>query len=234
MNADQIALLNMILANPDDDTPRLIYADWLEENGEPDRADWIRYQVTGIGRHQHQHYEDASDGGVPLCVQYQCLDTQEHPLRLITGLPAFDSTMGTGHPTLGKQCTPIYRRGFVDEVRCTLGCWLEFGPEIMRWHPVLVVRVTDKSPWESAANDEPHSGWWYQHRNSGVVDRFAYCDMDTTILDLMADDTKRIKTPVDYKYPGYGGIVAFASRTDAEDALSDALIRSAKDQSKRV
>jgi uncharacterized protein (TIGR02996 family) len=33
-----------ILAEPDEDTPRLIYADWLEENGEPGRAEFIRVQ----------------------------------------------------------------------------------------------------------------------------------------------------------------------------------------------
>jgi uncharacterized protein (TIGR02996 family) len=33
-----------ILANPDDDTPRLIYADWLEEHGEYAQSDFIRAQ----------------------------------------------------------------------------------------------------------------------------------------------------------------------------------------------
>lgn len=31
---------------PDDDTPRLIYADWLEEHGDPDRAAFIRHQCA--------------------------------------------------------------------------------------------------------------------------------------------------------------------------------------------
>lgn len=30
---------------PQDDTPRLIYADWLDENGEPERAAFIRLQI---------------------------------------------------------------------------------------------------------------------------------------------------------------------------------------------
>jgi uncharacterized protein (TIGR02996 family) len=38
------AFLQAILANPDDDTPRLVYADWLEERGRPDRAAFIRVQ----------------------------------------------------------------------------------------------------------------------------------------------------------------------------------------------
>lgn len=36
------ALLRTIIENPDDDFPRLCYADWLEENGEVSRAEFIR------------------------------------------------------------------------------------------------------------------------------------------------------------------------------------------------
>jgi uncharacterized protein (TIGR02996 family) len=43
MNAN--ALLAEILANPDDDTPRLVLADWLEEHGATDRASLIRVQI---------------------------------------------------------------------------------------------------------------------------------------------------------------------------------------------
>src|SRR5436190_13556603 len=38
---DEQALLRSICAEPDDDAPRLVYADWLEERGDP-RADYIR------------------------------------------------------------------------------------------------------------------------------------------------------------------------------------------------
>jgi uncharacterized protein (TIGR02996 family) len=37
-------LLQAILENPDEDAPRLIYADWLEEHGQRDRAQFIRVQ----------------------------------------------------------------------------------------------------------------------------------------------------------------------------------------------
>src|SRR5207249_6247262 len=38
------AFLDAIRAAPDDDGPRLIYADWLEERGDP-RGEFIRLQV---------------------------------------------------------------------------------------------------------------------------------------------------------------------------------------------
>jgi uncharacterized protein (TIGR02996 family) len=39
------AILADIIANPQDDVSRLVYADWLDENGDADRADLIRAQI---------------------------------------------------------------------------------------------------------------------------------------------------------------------------------------------
>jgi uncharacterized protein (TIGR02996 family) len=38
------AFLQGVIEQPDDAAPRLVYADWLEENGDPDRAEFIRTQ----------------------------------------------------------------------------------------------------------------------------------------------------------------------------------------------
>ena len=43
---EEIALIRSVVANPDDDTPRLVYADWLDEHGQSDRARLIRVQCT--------------------------------------------------------------------------------------------------------------------------------------------------------------------------------------------
>lgn len=42
---DEHDLLRAILKHPSDDTPRLIMADWFEENDQPDRAEFIRCQI---------------------------------------------------------------------------------------------------------------------------------------------------------------------------------------------
>src|SRR5262245_25219775 len=42
--SDESAFLAAVIANPDDDAPRLIYADWLDENGDSERAELIRLQ----------------------------------------------------------------------------------------------------------------------------------------------------------------------------------------------
>lgn len=43
--SDEDALLAAIRAHPDEDTPRLAYADWLDEADRPERAEFIRLQI---------------------------------------------------------------------------------------------------------------------------------------------------------------------------------------------
>ena len=45
MTTDRDALYRAICAQPDEDTPRLAFADLLDEEGEPDRARFVRTQV---------------------------------------------------------------------------------------------------------------------------------------------------------------------------------------------
>ena len=45
MTSDGDALLRAICEAPWEDTPRLVFADWLEENGQPERAEFIRLQI---------------------------------------------------------------------------------------------------------------------------------------------------------------------------------------------
>src|SRR5438045_918727 len=49
MNTGQ-ALFQAVLDAPDDDAPRLVYADWLEENGQEDRGEFIRLEVRLYGQ----------------------------------------------------------------------------------------------------------------------------------------------------------------------------------------
>ncbi len=41
---DSLSLKRAIFTNPDEDTPRLMYADWLQENGDSSQAEFIRAQ----------------------------------------------------------------------------------------------------------------------------------------------------------------------------------------------
>src|SRR5581483_5981629 len=42
--SDRGAFLRAIRDRPHDDAPRLVYADWLDEHGDPERAEFIRTQ----------------------------------------------------------------------------------------------------------------------------------------------------------------------------------------------
>ncbi len=48
--SDGDALLAAVIANPDEDTPRLVHADWLQENGQPERAEFIRLHIEWCRR----------------------------------------------------------------------------------------------------------------------------------------------------------------------------------------
>jgi uncharacterized protein (TIGR02996 family) len=43
---DEAAFIHTICSSPDDDGPRLVYADWLEERGDCARSEFIRCQVA--------------------------------------------------------------------------------------------------------------------------------------------------------------------------------------------
>jgi uncharacterized protein (TIGR02996 family) len=47
---DELALLEAIRDDPQDDAVRLIYADWLEDQGRNERAEFIRLQIAWIAR----------------------------------------------------------------------------------------------------------------------------------------------------------------------------------------
>jgi uncharacterized protein (TIGR02996 family) len=56
--AERDALLASVVANPDDDTPRLVYADWLQEHGDAERAEFIRLQCgPDRGRYNAREWE---------------------------------------------------------------------------------------------------------------------------------------------------------------------------------
>lgn len=45
MSDDELALLRGAATNPDEDLPRLVYADWLDDHGRHDQAAFVRLQV---------------------------------------------------------------------------------------------------------------------------------------------------------------------------------------------
>lgn len=59
--SDRAAFISAILADLAADTPRLVFADWLQEYGEEARAEFIRCQIEAAKRPREKRAE--SDPG---------------------------------------------------------------------------------------------------------------------------------------------------------------------------
>jgi len=103
MDADS-PFLDAIQSTPLDDTPRLIYADWLEENDQPERAEFIRVQCE-----LERLPENADD-------RRSWLRRRES--RLIEqNTDRWKDTLPKGNGITWSD----FRRGFAEDVRATNG-----------------------------------------------------------------------------------------------------------------
>lgn len=59
MTETERSLLDTVLENPDDDLPRLVYADYLDENGDPKRAEFIRAQIALVPIFDRQLFDNS-------------------------------------------------------------------------------------------------------------------------------------------------------------------------------
>ena len=68
------ALLRAVCENPDDDTPRLVFADWLQENGDEARAELIRVQVEatrGMEWEQRTYFDSYGPRSAELLAEHE-------------------------------------------------------------------------------------------------------------------------------------------------------------------
>ena len=146
--SDRDALLAAILAHPDEDTPRLAYADYLDEHGDAPRAEFIRAQIELAQHHGAEpHLLDelgmAGPDGVPWMAHWRLSRTEGH-LELrnradgllrahlaewTTGLPAYTTNANTRDGV-------TFRRGFVHRVRASLGPLMKSPAALWKHHPV--------------------------------------------------------------------------------------------------
>lgn len=78
--ATQEDFLQSIFENLQDDEPRLVYADWLDENGEPNRAEFIRTQCELFRLQQTPHSASSAESAEKLArVKY--LDERQRKLQ---------------------------------------------------------------------------------------------------------------------------------------------------------
>ena len=123
MSVEEAALLRAIRDTPDDDLPRLALADWLDENGVPERAEFLRTQVE-LARLPHDDPRRSE------------LEDREHDLlaeneaHWLGDLAAADGLHEWE-----------FERGFLTEIAATPFCLAEHAPAVFATNPVRRWRV---------------------------------------------------------------------------------------------
>ncbi len=134
------ALLAAIIANPDDDQPRLAYADWLEENGQTERAEFIRVQIElANATSGRSHRVWSNEKTLDQAVRAASIFT-EHGERWF-------GKFATITPPNAREANGqwwIVERGFISEIRCTEEQWV--GGECERCEGRGQVQFHDGQP----------------------------------------------------------------------------------------
>lgn len=127
------AFLATIVEQPDDDAPRLIFADWLDDHGDADRAEFIRVQVESA------RLSSGSARGVALARREAELRGRgEHEWR--TRLPHLDGVSWEG-----------FSRGFVEAVFVeTVEQLLHYADILFAVTPVRSVQIGTLSAADAA------------------------------------------------------------------------------------
>ena len=146
---DWAAFLAAIVADPDDDTARLVAADFLEENGDADRAAFIRIQVelarleaTGQGKSLEADHLRAKERAFlgPLSMFRQLWAAEACPelVRVVSrggGRDPLEAMTVEGADRL------TWRRGFVEGVSCSAARWFQHGATVRMRQPIRVVEL---------------------------------------------------------------------------------------------
>ena len=150
--SDRDALLAAIRAAPDDDAPRLVYADWLDEHGDPDRAEFIRLQIeidpyrrpdsdldrwrrATIDLHLHLDRPVPADFPEPMH-RYAALARREAEI-LKARRSEWYGPLNPVDNDYTSHLAVTFRRGFPDEVALTASAFLDAAAAVREACPTL-------------------------------------------------------------------------------------------------
>lgn len=144
---DQDALLAAIIANPADDGPRLIYADWLRENGEEERGLAICAQIASSRRGTPT--EQAISSVTEILRNnphvFNRADPISRPIPIHTGHPNDEESKVYISQYNGLSLG--WFRGFVNCVTCTAEAWFREAANIVPVNPPIeLVTLTTTIP----------------------------------------------------------------------------------------
>jgi uncharacterized protein (TIGR02996 family) len=167
---DEAAFLAAIRADPADDTARLVFADWLQENGRSEWADLIRVQVE-LARpvpprpvlmqidlfSTEEHVRQVEEYGAATERRPE-LDQRERELLAVVQVPAppgWVVGVGLGLRARGRRGDLFFRRGMLERAVCPGAVWVADGDAVLALHPIERVRLTS-AVW--AEDDEDGIG----------------------------------------------------------------------------
>ena len=139
--ADELPFLDAIRPQPEDDTVRLIFADWLDEHGQQARAEFIRLQCRLADTD-----EFAPDRPDMLDREWELLTVYRKRWQ-----PAPPS------PLAGYLRGSAFLRGFFARISVPAADLLEHGAEWFRACPLEELRITDRKRLPSG-NDSGSGG----------------------------------------------------------------------------
>lgn len=153
---DLNAILREIIQNPDDDFPRLCYADCFEEQGQGEYADFIRVQLElakiVLRRSLLINGTTSDEVHKDNTTKHKALSQREQELlkNELTFLPA-DSPLLTVGWQANSTWVPSFEwqmwRGFPEIIACTWEDWKTHANEIMTKQPVREVRLSTWPRW---------------------------------------------------------------------------------------
>jgi uncharacterized protein (TIGR02996 family) len=152
--SDKEALIRAICTFPDEDTPRLVYADWLEEHNEGGRAEFVRGQVLNGGTMDRLLGGWKYHGAPPVNTVWCDRDS----------LHLFPS-----------EVVVTVARGFVSHISLPCAAFLEHAQAIFAAHPVTEVTLTDKRPDHEIGR---YRIWWYDDSNGNYPNAPDYLPME--------------------------------------------------------
>lgn len=142
--SDRQSFIRAICDAPDDDAPRLIYADWLDENGEDKLAGFIRLQCELYNLPPAK----VCNGCDPWGFSCRCCKLRKQINEILSGdwrviVPTFPLLIGRASPPRFEGHAHVkFARGFVYHVELSSGDWLAHADAITAEHPIREVFIT--------------------------------------------------------------------------------------------
>lgn len=161
------AMLNAVIAEPEQDHLRLICADRFEELEAGD----ICPRCNGNGEEEYMVYRDG-DYEIDVRNCYQCNGTggtSNKLARRATFIRKQCENPSSQWPDFKYGLSVVWRRGFIADVTCTMAEWEQHGPVICARHPVERVVITDKEPY--VYTDPPGTRVYTWYRTIGSASR---------------------------------------------------------------